>query len=535
MKRYISIKWKILPPMVLIILTIMALATIFSAHQQKDRLLRSSENQIVDILNGYLDSMNAMMFTGTMANREMLREKLKARHDVIDVRMLRGEAVSKVFGPGFEQEAPADKLDERALAGETIIELKEVKGERLLTVIKPFLAESNRNGTNCLTCHAVPEGTVLGAGRMTFSLANRDAAIEKELWLGAGINFLILLVGLIVIEQIVRRVVIRPLTSLQTTVEIIESHTDLRPRVKLGVQDEFYQVGKAVNNMLDHFQPTIKDLAKTMDGLADSAEQLANVTKETRQGVTEQENQTDHLSVAMNEMSVAATEVAQNAAGAEQAAAGARNNAAGGKEVVAQVSHSIAQLADRVEQAASVVKKLAEDTQSIGQVSESITAIAEQTNLLALNAAIEAARAGEQGRGFAVVADEVRNLAQRTQDATQEIKVIIEQLVSSSAQAVAVMDEGIRDAEQSVTDSTRAGKSLQEITAAVDAISDMNSRIATAAEEQASVVNEINNSILAISDVTRRTVDGTHKTMSASNEIVVITGRLEEMVNKFKA
>ncbi|MEW8237591.1 MAG: methyl-accepting chemotaxis protein, partial [Candidatus Thiodiazotropha taylori] len=280
--------------------------------------------------------------------------------------------------------------------------------------------------------------------------------------------------------------------------------------------------------------PTINDLANTMDGLANSAERLAQVTKVTRDGVDEQEKETGQLTVAIGELTVAAERVAENAAGAEQAAVEAKTNASAGGEVVSQVSDSIVSLAKRIDDASDVVKRLAEGTQNIGQVSESITAIAEQTNLLALNAAIEAARAGEQGRGFAVVADEVRNLAQRTQEATHEIQEIIEQLISSSEQAVKVMGTSKQEADQSVADSSRAGEALQQISGAVEMISEMNAQISTAAQEQTSVASEINKNIIAINEVSHQTAEGTCRTLKESEEVAQISQRLDNMVNQFK-
>jgi len=534
MKKYLSVQWKILTPMALIFILIMGLVTVYSAVQQKDRLLRLTEHQIFDVLNGYLDSMNAMMFTGTMSNREMLREKIRKRDGVVEVRMVRGEAVNKMFGAGLDHEKPQDDLDRQALGGERIVRVETVGGKRQLTVIQPFAAVRDRNGTNCLNCHVVPEGTILGAGRLTFSMAERDRAIHEELLFSAVVNFLIMLAGLFVINLIMRKVVIQPLTGLKKTMEGIGASSDLRPRVELGANDEFRQVGVAVNQMLDKFQPTIKDLARSMDGLANSAEELAQVTKKTREGVDEQERESGQLTLAIGELSVAAEEVAKNAANAEQAAKEAQSNALDGRQVVSQVAGSIGKLAQRVDDAVVVVRQLAEGTENIGQVSETITAIAEQTNLLALNAAIEAARAGEQGRGFAVVADEVRNLAQRTQEATKQIKAIIEQLVSASHQAVEVMDVSKREAGQSVVDSNRADEALAQIAGAVESISEMNSVIATAASEQTAVVSEINKNIIAISEVSHQTAEGTHLTLKESQEVALISSELDKMVNQFK-
>jgi methyl-accepting chemotaxis protein len=534
MEKNISVQWKILTPMALIFILIMTVVTVYSAQQQKDRLLRLTEHQIVDVLHGYLDSMNAMMFTGTMSNREMLRDKIKGRDGVLEVRMLRSESVNKTLGPGFDHEKPIDDLDRRALNGEKIIQVKEVKGERIVTIIEPFAAVSNRNGTNCLNCHILPEGTILGAGRLSFSLAERDKEIDHELLIGAGINFMVLIVGLFLLNLIMRKVVISPLKALKQTMEVIGSESDLRPRVAIGANDEFRQVGEAVNIMLDRFQPTISDLALTMDGLANSAEQLAQVTKKTQDGVTEQEKETEQLTFAIRELTLAAENVAKNAAGAEQVALEAKGDANAGGKVVTQVSSSITRLVRRVDDAAVVVKKLAEGTQSIGKVSESITSIAEQTNLLALNAAIEAARAGEQGRGFAVVADEVRNLAKRTQDATYEIQEIIEQLITSSDQAVQVIDDSKAEADQSVEDSNRAGEALLKIANAVESISEMNTQISSAASEQTNVATEINNNIIAINEVSHLTAEGTNQTLKESQEVAQISLKLDKMVNQFK-
>ncbi len=520
--------------MAVIFLLIMTVVTVYSAQQQKDRLLRLTEVQSFDVLHGYLDSLNAMMFTGTMGNREMLKQKIEKRDGVVEVRMLRGEAVSKVFGPGFDYENPADDLDRRGLKGERIMQVETVNGKRMLTVIEPFAAVSDRNGTNCLTCHVLPEGTILGAGRLTFSMAERDKEIHQELLFSGVINFLVLLIGLFIINLIMRKVVIKPLHGLKETMCLVGSGSDLRPRVSLGANDEFREVGEAVNQMLDQFQPTIKKLAKTMDGLANSAEQLAHVTKQTQDGVAEQERETGQLTVAIGELSVAAEEVARNAANAEQAAINARANAISGNDVVTEVSNSIVRLASRIDEASVVVRQLADGTESIGQVSATITAIAEQTNLLALNAAIEAARAGEQGRGFAVVADEVRNLAQRTQEATKQIKEIIDQLVSASNQAVQVMDTSKQEADQSVSKSSNAGEALSGIAQAVESISEMNSVIATAASEQTSVVSEINKNIIAINEVSHKTAEGTKRTFGESEEVAKISADLDRMVNQFK-
>ncbi|TPE54644.1 methyl-accepting chemotaxis protein [Maribrevibacterium harenarium] len=535
MNHYISVRWKILGPMALILVLIITGLNIYSSNQQKERLLRLTEHQVIDIANGYMDSMNALMFSGAMGSRELLREKIEKRDDVESVRMLRGEAVSKMFGPGYDNEKPVDDLDRRALAGEEILIQETIDGVRHITLLQPFAAVTDRHGTNCLMCHQVPEGTILGAARIQFSMESRDNAIDKELAVNSIINLVAILIGLAIISFIMFKVVIKPLNRLKDTMTEIGENSDLRPRIELGPKDEFYLVGQATNNMLDRFQPTIHDLTRTMDNLSNSATQLAQVTRETSQGVDEQQSETQQLAQSINELSNAAEEVARNTANAEDSARDAKERADSGKEKVLHVARTNTTLARQVDEATQVVRKLAADTQSIGNVSQAISDIAEQTNLLALNAAIEAARAGEQGRGFAVVADEVRSLATRTQVSTDEIRSIIEQLAQASEKAVSVMEASKQQADQSAHDADDAGNALQEIADSVATIQQMNTMIAAAASEQTAVVNEINNNIQAISAVSEQTGQGAHRTLQQSEDIAAIATELDKTINRFKA
>ena len=202
--------------------------------------------------------------------------------------------------------------------------------------------------------------------------------------------------------------------------------------------------------------------------------------------------------------------------------------------MVVEAIDGIKQLAKQVEMGAVSIKDLQKESENIGTVLTVIQGIAEQTNLLALNAAIEAARAGESGRGFAVVADEVRTLAKRSHDSTEEIKKIIDRLQKEAQKSVQVMDEELEQANRSVEKAEKAGQSLDIIAQSVTSIRDMNTHIASAAEEQSAVAEEINRNIVSIARVAEENAESTNQTTMTSQELARLANGLEAQISQFK-
>lgn len=227
-------------------------------------------------------------------------------------------------------------------------------------------------------------------------------------------------------------------------------------------------------------------------------------------------------------------EVARHATQTAQASQGADDESRAGVLVAQEAIIGIKNLIAEIESAAAVVQHVESDTASISEVLDVIKGIAEQTNLLALNAAIEAARAGEQGRGFAVVADEVRTLASRTQKSTEEIQQMIERLQLGVKNAVNAMTGAQERATTGSVCVEKASQSLHVIAAEVATINNMNLQIATAAEEQSAVAEEINRNVTRISNIADNTSSGATQTAHSSEDLLRLTAELRRLVSQFK-
>jgi len=395
----------------------------------------------------------------------------------------------------------------------------------------------NNNGTDILgyPMENKHEGDLHGAFEIISPLSNGFNKLQKDIWIAIGFYILILVVIGCTGYFVMSKIIISPLTDLALKLQdICSGDGDLTARLEVKGKTEFAWVASSFNTFVKKIAKTITVISDTSEKLVSASHNLAQITESTEQGVERQLAETTQVATAMEEMTATVQEVARNAVNASDAAATADAEAATGKSIVKLAVDQINQLASEVENAANVIHELENDSNSIGEVLSVIQGIAEQTNLLALNAAIEAARAGEQGRGFAVVADEVRTLASRTQVATEEIKTIIEQLQTRSKEAVAVMAKGCENANSGVEKATAAGKALNDIASKVADIDDMNALIATAAREQCSVAEEVNQSVIRISQLTEQTTEGSSHASRASEELEQQASRLNELASHFK-
>ncbi|EKP0258958.1 methyl-accepting chemotaxis protein [Aeromonas sobria] len=298
-------------------------------------------------------------------------------------------------------------------------------------------------------------------------------------------------------------------------------------------RDELGQLGAAINRMQGSLSDLVSEIAGSVSQLSSAVEEVSAISSQSASGMAIQQNEVSQVATAMNEMQSTVNEVARNTTDAMSAAKDASRTSADGSEVVRSSIASIEEVSVKIEQAGTVVQQLEADSANISVVLDVIRDIAGQTNLLALNAAIEAARAGEQGRGFAVVADEVRSLAQRTQDSTAEISKMIELLQSRAAEAGNAMQLSRHQMQESVGLARDAGTSIDTINGAVVRITDMNTLIATATEEQNAVTEELNRNIVNIHNAADENAQGAHQIAQACGELSKLANTLHHMTQRF--
>ena len=337
----------------------------------------------------------------------------------------------------------------------------------------------------------------------------------------------------VLLAVLLTRSIVTPLNRALEAARVIAGG-NLVQAIEVDGKDEPARLLQALADMQGSLRKTIEQIAGSATQLGAAAEELSAVTQESSRGLQRQHNEIEQAATAVNEMTAAVEEVARNAVSTSEASNQSTQAAQEGRNRVVETVDAIQTMTHDVQATATMVEGLAVQGRDIGKVLDVIRAIAEQTNLLALNAAIEAARAGEQGRGFAVVADEVRALAKRTADSTAEIDGLLGNLAKRTSQVTQQMHASLQVSQQSVTRIGEARESFGQIRESVDVIRDMNTQIATAAEEQHQVAEDINRHISQIHGDAQLVAELANSARLDSQSLAGLSNELDGLVRRFR-
>jgi len=348
--------------------------------------------------------------------------------------------------------------------------------------------------------------------------------------------FIIITAIFVGVSFIIANRLVLPIKEMaENFLELGQGQGDLTCKVDENGAYEISQLAKGFNSFVANIRSVVQDVKTTSVSINEASENVYIDANASKQALDKQKDEAHQVSVAINEMGCTIADIAKNAAVAAETTNAATRMTAEAQIVVNESTETINQMAADMENVSSNIEELAKRSDNISGVLDVIRGVSEQTNLLALNAAIEAARAGEHGRGFAVVADEVRNLAKKTNESTDEIHIMITQLQEGSKTAVDSVGKSRQQAILGYEAAQKTNQVLSEIVTNVQHISDLNTQIATATEEQSAVINEINIHVVNISDSTDQSAVASENIEASSNSLKSMAASLNNLVERFKA
>lgn len=501
-----------------------------------DEAIKSIGQVESEVLKAVSQEQDSSERLGEFTNIQQLREQVQNARYEVQAYVFSGKESYEIAAITAIDEAlkeveqiASDQADgnvsELLTARKTLLKYREHMGQFKDLQVKVEAAQESME--------ALSESLLTSTGEITaLQGQRRDAEATQSRQTLSGVAGLAMLLGLLAAWLITQQIIAPLRLTLSAAARIAQG--DLSQDLELGRRDEMGMLQRSMQEMTLSLRKLISGISDGVTQIASAAEQLSAVTAQTSVGVNSQKDETDCVATAMNQMTSTVMEVARNAEEASEAARHADQQARDGDKVVNDAIAQIERLALEVNNSTEAMGKLKLESDKIGGVLDVIKSVSQQTNLLALNAAIEAARAGEAGRGFAVVADEVRGLAQRTQESTEEIEVLIAALQSGTQQVVMTLDASRTLTDSSVELSRQAGSALGHITRTVSTIQTMNQQIAAAGEEQSSVAEQINRSVLNVRDVSEQTAASSEETAASSIELARLGVQLQELVGKFR-
>ncbi|MDP3540424.1 MAG: methyl-accepting chemotaxis protein [Azonexus sp.] len=483
-----------------------------------------------------LAGLTGMMITGTISQREVFLDQIMKLEAIRDLHVSRAPAVIKFFGPGKESDRPEDAATADVMrTGKTIDRVESDASGEYLHIIKPALASSNYLGKNCITCHQVPEGTVLGVVSMKVSLDKVTAAIRAQRTKLAIVGTVICLVMFTLIYLFVRRFVSLPLAAMTQGLNLISNgEGDLEHRLSVKKMDEVGHASLAFNQMMDKFSRLVRQISGTASEVHSSVSELVSVASKVSNSSREQQERSLVATKAVENVALGVASIATTAEQVREQSHANLDDSIRGSESLVSLIASMESVRGSVQGIVDSVHQFVSSTRSINSMTRQVKDIAEQTNLLALNAAIEAARAGDQGRGFAVVADEVRKLAEKSSGSASDIDHVTQEITAQSEQVMSAIETGLRRLDRSQEDVASVAKVLERAASGVAKLNIGIDAIGNATTEQQLASSYASENIEQIAVMAKANTEAIASVVVSAKRLETFADGLTATVGKFQ-
>jgi len=480
---------------------------IWQGHVTRQAALEQATDFSTSMHDATMAGLTGMMVTGTIGQREILLDQIKQLGSIRDVRVLRSEAVIKIYGPGnANDDHTPDALEQQVMTtGLPVVEVQSDANGEYLRAVRPTLASKNYLGKDCTTCHASPEGTVLGVVSMKVSLDKVNASLADQRLKSILAALITCIPVLILIYPFIRKVVTQPLEYCVRVARSI-AQGDLTQQIDVLAKNEMGQLEQALKDMNASLVKIVQEVRMGTDTIYSASSDIASGNLDLSNRTELQANSLEKTAASMADLTGAVNQNASHARRANELAQSASEVAVKGGSVVSGVIDTMASINSSSKRIVDIISV--------------IDGIAFQTNILALNAAVEAARAGEQGRGFAVVAAEVRSLAKRSADAAQEIKALIGDSVSKVEAGSTLVQQ--------------AGITMNDIVESIRHVTDIMGEIAEASASQSGGIEMVSSSIDQMNQVTQQNAALVEQAAAAAQSLQDQAENLERVVGAFK-
>ena len=509
---------------------------VWSTQVSRDTAIRQAQDFSQSIHEMTMAGLTGMMITGTVGQREVFLDQIMQLAIIKDLHVARGDAVAKLFGPDTKSKRELDAVEREVMStGKAHISVEHKDGSSFLRVINPTKASSNYLGKDCIACHQVPDGTVLGIVSMKVSLDSVEADVDSFRLKITAVALGAITILLLIIYGLSHHFVTAPLDELRKGLEdIARGDGDLTRRLPIKGQDEVGQASVVFNEMMEKFSTLVRQVRDSATQVATNVGALSKSADWVAQSSHQQDEQAGEAARSVSELVASISSIAQSTehvlhkseASLERSSEGARN--------LGVLIGEMGVVEKAVKEMAESVTEFVRNTEAITSMTREVKDIAEQTNLLALNAAIEAARAGEQGRGFAVVADEVRKLAEKSGRSASEIDAITATISSQSIAVRRTIEEGMDHLASSQHAIETVAGAFQATNDLVTDVGHGLDAIAAATEQQRRVSRNTEEFISNIANMARGNTMVVEETAGAAHDVKNLADGLQEVVGRFR-